>query len=216
MQVKEWDLQSKLATGKLAPVYFIGGDEALLVQEACDHVIAAATAAGYLERTVIHVDASYRWTDLLADASSMSLFSSQRLLDVRVAGGKIDRDASEVLREYCAQPPEDTVLLIRSARDSKHRKSAWYKAIDKLGVTVTIYEIGPAGMPKWLQGRVRDAGLQLRDDALQYLSERVEGNLLAAVQEVQKLKLLDLPAPITLESLMDATEDASNYGVFDV
>ena len=216
MQVKAWDLKSRLA-GKLAPVYLVSGDEPLLVQEACDLIIAACHGAGYVERSVVHVESGYRWADLLADASAMSLFSSQRLLDLRIVGNKFDREASEVLREYVTEPPADTVLLIRSTRlDGRQRKSAWYKALDKIGVMVPIYEVTPAEMPRWLSSRLRDAGLQLQDDAVRYLAERVEGNLLAAVQEVQKLALLDLPAPISLESLMDATEDASSYGVFDL
>lgn len=217
MQIKLWDLESRLATGSLAPIYFISGDEPLLLQEACDQVIAAATAAGYDERSVIHADSGYRWADLTADASSMSLFASLRLLDVRVAGNKFDREASEVLREYVAQPPADTLLLIRATRlEGRQRQSAWYKALDKAGVMVPVYEVPPAEMPRWLANRLRVAGLQLQPEALAYLAERVEGNLLAAVQEVAKLALLDLPAPITLEALMGATEDAASYGVFDL
>ena len=216
MQVKSWDLESRLA-GQLAPVYLVSGDEPLLVQEACDAIIAAATAAGYSERSLIHADAGYRWNDLLQDASSMSLFASQRLLDVRVAGNKFDREASEVLRAFVADPPADTLLLLRAARlEGRQRQSAWYKALDRIGVMVPVYEVTPAEMPRWLSGRLRQAGLQLDKEALAYLAQRVEGNLLAAVQEVQKLVLLELPAPISLQSLMAATEDAASYGVFDL
>ncbi|MGI9324351.1 MAG: DNA polymerase III subunit delta [Pseudomonadales bacterium] len=216
MQIKVHDLGSKLA-GTLAPCYLVSGDEPLLVQEACDLILAAASGAGFDERTLIHADTGYRWNDLLQDAASMSLFASQRVLDLRVAGNKFDREASEVLRAFADAPPADTVLLIRSARlEGRQRQSAWYKALDKIGVLVPIYAVSPAEMPRWLRARLQQANLRLEPEALRYLSERLEGNLLAAVQEIAKLSLLELSSPITLEALLDATEDAASYGVFDL
>ena len=215
-QIKAADLTAVLKR-KLMPCYLISGDEPLLVQEACDEVLAAARAAGFSERSIIYAEGSYRWDDLLHDVASMSLFSSRRVLDVRVSGNKFDREASEVLRQYAQQPPEDVLLLLRSSRlESTQRQSAWYKALEKIGVLVPIYVISPAEMPGWLRSRLRQANLKLDTDALQHFTERVEGNLLAATQEIQKLCLLDLPEPISLEALLRVSEDASSYQVFDL
>ena len=122
MQVKPEALSRQLA-GSLAPVYLISGDETLLVEEACDAVLAAARAQGYSERSVLHVDAGFKWHDLLQDAASMSLFAERRIIDVRNPGAKFDKDASEILREYCQAPADDTLLLIRCTRLDPRQKN---------------------------------------------------------------------------------------------
>ena len=214
MQVKPADLGSHLAS-KLASIYFVSGDETLLVAEACDAVIAAARSQGFGERSVLYVDSGFKWNDVLQDLLSMSLFSEHRIVDVRVAGNKFDKEASEVLREYTAQPVNDTLLLIRCERlDPRQRSSAWFKALDKTGVIVLIWPVSAAEMPRWLSRRLVDAGIKLDKEALQYLSQRVEGNLLAAVQEIEKLKLAALAEPIDVSSLTSVLEDAARYDTF--
>ena len=214
MQVKPADLGSHLAS-KLASIYFVSGDETLLVEEACDAVVAAARSQGFGERAVLYVDSGFKWNDVLQDLLSMSLFSERRIVDVRVAGNKFDKEASEVLREYSAQPVNDTLLLIRCERlDPRQRSSAWFKALDKTGVIVLIWPVSAAEMPRWLSRRLVDAGIKLDKEALQYLSQRVEGNLLAAVQEIEKLKLAALPEPIDVSSLTSVLEDAARYDTF--
>lgn len=216
MQLRAGDLAGHLR-GSLANAYLIFGDDALLVEEACDAVLHAAREAGYTERSVLHVDASFNWNDVIQDAASMSLFAERRIIDVRVPGGKFDRDASEVLRRYAEHPAGDTLLLIRTIRlDGKQRKSAWFKALDKLGVVVPIWPVTEKDLPRWLSGRLRAAGLRFDDEALAALCDRVEGNLLAAVQEIEKLKLADLPSPVTARALLEVLEDSARYGVFDL
>jgi DNA polymerase-3 subunit delta len=216
MQVKLADLENRLGAG-LAPVYLVAGDETLLVQEACDAIIAAAQAQGFSERSVLHVETGFRWNDILQDAASMSLFAERRIIDVRVRGNKFDREASETLRSYADHPAEDTLLLIRAGRlDAKQKSTAWFKALDGLGVISQVWPIGAAELPRWLGGRLRAAGLSLAPDALAFLSQQVEGNLLAAVQEIEKLKLAGLDQPISVDALMSVMEDSAHYDAFEL
>lgn len=210
------DLPGHLA-GRLAPVYFITGDETLLVEEAAEAVLAAAWANGFSERSVLHAEGSFSWHELAADAASLSLFAERKILDLRNPGAKFDKDASEVLRAYCARPPEDNLLLIRSPRiDGRQKSAAWFKAIDQAGVIVQVWPVGAAELPRWLKARAARAGLALEADALAYLAERVEGNLLAAVQEVEKLKLAGLAQPVTLAELTAVLEDSARYDTFEL
>ena len=166
MQAKLADLTRHLRSG-LAPAYLVSGDETLLVQEACDAVLAAAREQGYTERSILHAEAGFNWNDVLQDASSLSLFADRRVVDVRVPGGTFDRDASEALRTSAAHPPADTLLLVRTVRlDPRQRQSAWFKALDTLGVVVLVWPIGPAELPRWLEGRLRAAELRLDRAAL--------------------------------------------------
>ena len=216
MQVKQHDLASQLQ-GRLAPIYLISGDEPLLVQEACDAVLRAATAAGFAERERLFVDAQFSWSTLLEATASLSLFASQRVFDVRMTAAKFDKSASEVLRDYAASPPEDTLLLLRAPKlDGKQKNTAWFKALDSAGVIVQIWPVGARELPRWLRGRAKDRGLELSTEALNQLAAAVEGNLLAAVQELDKLRLLELPQPIEAEALLAAIGDAATFEVFDL
>jgi len=216
LQVKAEALPGSLKRG-LAPIYLISGDETLLVEEACDAVIAAATQQGFSERSVLHADANFRWHDVTQDAASMSLFATQRIIDLRVPGGKFDREASEVLRAYANNPSADNLLLIRTSRlDPKQRSAAWFRALDKAGVVVLVWPISAAQLPRWLESRLQTGGVRLERDALIYFSERVEGNLLAAIQEIGKLKLAGLPQPIDVETLVGVLEDSAHYDTFEL
>lgn len=216
MPLKLQDLASHLQ-GELAPIYLVSGDETLLVQEACDAIVAAARAAGYDEKSVLHAEPGFRWNDVVQDAASLSLFAERRIIDVRVAGNKFDRQASEVLREYARQPSPDTVLLIRSARlESRQRSSAWFKALDAAGAVLLVWPIGVNELPRWLNARLRAAELTLEPQALTHLAQQVEGNLLAAVQEIAKLKLAQLPQPISAEALAGVMEDSAHYDAFEL
>ncbi|HEY5645837.1 MAG TPA: DNA polymerase III subunit delta [Pseudomonadales bacterium] len=216
MQVKAQDLPARL-TGALAPVYFISGDETLLVEEAADAILETARAAGFSERTVLHAEGSFDWHTLLAEGASMSLFADRKILDVRNPAGAFDKGASEALRAYCDRPPEDTLLLLRSGRiDGRQKSSAWFKALDAAGVVIQIWPIGLAELPRWLQGRLSRAGISLAPEALTYLAERVEGNLLAAVQEIEKLRLANLAQPVSLAALGEVLEDSAHYDVFEL
>ncbi|MCZ6711820.1 MAG: DNA polymerase III subunit delta, partial [Gammaproteobacteria bacterium] len=216
MQVRLGELDARLAS-QLAPAYFVSGDEVLLVQEACDAIVAEAERQGFSERSVQYVETGFRWDDILQDAASMSLFAERRIIDVRAPANKFDRVASETLRSYADAPSDDILLLIRTGRlDAKQRSTAWFKALDKLGVMVLIWPVDSVELPKWLGGRLRAAGLQLAPEAVTYLCEQVEGNLLAAVQEIEKLKLANLEQPISAEALMQVMEDSAHYDAFEL
>ena len=216
LQLKLAALGRDLERG-LKPVYFISGDETLLVEEACDDVLAAARANGFEERSVLHAEAGFRWHDVTQDAASMSLFASRRVIDLRVPGAKFDREASEVLRAYAAAPLPDTLLLIRAGRlEPRQRSSAWFKALEQCGVVVLVWPISAAELPRWLESRLRAAGLRLEAGALSAFAERVEGNLLAAVQEIGKLKLAAPTQPVATDTLLEVLEDAAHYDTFEL
>ncbi len=202
----------------LAAVYLVTGNEPLLVQECCDDIIAAARAAGHDEWERVDVASGFDWESLRELAGAQSLFASRRVLDLRLASAnQLDRAASTALRDYLQAPFDDLIVLIRVEQlDGRKRQSAWFKAIDKQGVVVQIWPLGPSQLGRWLQARCRKAGLQLQPDALNYLAGRVEGNLLAAVQEIEKLRLLELPQPLTAAAVRDAVVDASHYDSFDL
>lgn len=216
MQLKGTDLAGQLARG-LAPVYFISGDETLLVEEAAEAVLAAARDAGFTERSVLYAEGSFKWHELLHDAASMSLFAERKVLDVRNPSAKFDREASDTLRAYCEAPAEDNLLLLRSSRiDGRQKNSAWFKALDSTGVVVQLWPIGAHELPRWLESRLQRAELSLSREAVLFLAEKTEGNLLAAVQEVEKLRLSDLPQPIDLALLTEFLEDAAHYDTFEL
>ena len=216
MQVKPAALARHLG-GTLAPIYLISGEETLLVEEACDAIIAAAQAAGFTERSVQHVESGFRWNDLLQDAANLSLFASRRIIDVRTPVGRLDREASDVLRTYVNKPPEDTLVMLRTGGlDKRKRSSAWFKAIEKTGVVVLIWPVRAVELPNWLEARLKRSGLLMEKSALRFFAERVEGNLLAAVQEISALKLAGLPQPIDVDSLVSVLADSAHYDTFEL
>jgi len=216
MPLRAGDLAARLSR-ELAPIYLVAGDDPLRVQEAGDAVAAAARQQGFEERSLHYVEPGFDWQALQSDAASLSLFASRRLLDVRVPSAKFDRDASAVLRAYAEAPPADTLLLIRSGRlDAGQRKSAWFKALDRVGVVVLIWPLEPRELPGWLQQRLVAAGLEMTREAVDYFAERIEGNLLAAVQEIEKLRLLELASPIELAVLQKSLGDAAHYDAFEL
>ena len=216
MQIKPHELTSHLE-GHLAPVYLICGDEPLIVEESCDAVIAAARRQGFTERSVHYVEPGFKWHDLANDAASLSLFADKKILDVRVPAKKFDRDGSDAIREWIDRSDGEQLLLLRSERlDARQRKSAWFKAIDQAGVISLNWAMSAQELPRWLNGRARGLGLQLDNDAAVYLMERVEGNLLAAAQELDMLALLDSGQSVDVETLAKQLEDASRYNVFDL
>ena len=202
---------------KLLPIYLICGDDPLLLEEACDSVVAAAKTAGFTEREILFAESGFKWAALNQSAHSMSLFAERKIIDLRVPNGKFDREASEVLRAYVEHLHEDNLLLIRSPRlDKRQRSSAWFKALDAVGGTLMIWDLSQREFDGWLSSRLRREGLQLEAGAVKALKFRVEGNLLAAAQEIQKLKLMQLAQPIGLDELNQALADSSQFDVFEL
>ncbi|MDQ7016926.1 MAG: DNA polymerase III subunit delta [Gammaproteobacteria bacterium] len=199
----------------IAPIYLIYGDEPLQMREAVDAVRARVRAEGYLEREVLDVTPEFRWDQLQSSADSLSLFSSRRLLDLRLPSGKPGAQGSQALRDYAQRPPEDAVLLISCGKlDKSALKGAWFKALDALGVTVAVREIPRAQLPQWLNRRLLARGLHFSEEAVALLVERVQGNLLAAMQEVEKLELLHGKGNISAEQVEQAVADSARFSLY--
>ncbi len=203
---------------KLLPVYLVSGDEPLLLQECCDQIRQKARAENCNEREIIEGGVSnFNWQDILHSASNMSLFADRKLIELRLPSGKPGAEGSKALCEYLDIASGDDVLLIVSGKiDKQSTNSKWYKALDKAGVTVQVWPVDAKNLPRWLQQRVRNAGMSIDDDALRLLCERLEGNLLAAVQEVEKLKLLAEDSTITTKTVTDAVSNNARYNLFDM
>lgn len=200
----------------LAPVYLVSGDEPLLVQEACDEIRAAARAAGYEERLSFQADNALNWNQVGDELGAMSLFASKRRIEIHFPTGKLG-DGRNLLEQVLAAPPEDIILLLSSARlDAAETKRKWYKLLQGCGVHVTLWPIEPDKFPAWLQQRAKSKGLQLTRGALDMLSERLEGNLLAASQELDRLQLLSPAQTVDEEIVAEAVLNSARFNIFDL
>jgi DNA polymerase-3 subunit delta len=208
------NLATHLRQGRLAPAYLLAGDEDLLVGEAADALRAAAREAGYSQREVHFPQRADDWSDLLAAGRSMSLFGDRRLLEVRF-NGKAGKDGSAALARIADTAGDDTLLLVITPRLEKATQSAaWVTAIEGRGVFLPIYEIGARQLEAWLEARCRRAGLDATADALALLAARVEGNLLAAQQEIEKLRLLLPAGRVDAAAILEAVAPSARYDVF--
>ncbi len=216
MKLKPEQLGGQLGRS-LAPVYLISGDEILLVQEACDQVRAAARQQGFSERELHHADNNLDWRRLYEDVQSGSLFAERKIIELHFPTGKFPDSALKFISDFCERPSEDNLLLIRSSRlDKKALSSKWAKAVDELGVIVQIWPVEAAQLPRWIEQRLQQKGMTIDPDALQLLTERVEGNLLAAQQEIEKLHILSDQTHLTLEEVNRCVVDSSRYSLFDL
>ena len=216
MNLKLDALDAHLAK-KLAPLYVIHGDEHLLAIEAADKIRAAARAAGYAERDVLDVDRFFRWSRLVESGQSLSLFGDRKLIDVRIPGGKPGKEGSVALQAHAksASKSTDTVTLLtlpRLERESKN--SAWFGALETAGVVIEAPLVDRARLPSWIAERLAVQGQSADREALTFIADRVEGNLLAAHQEVQKLALLHPRGKLDFDDVRDAVLDVARYDVF--
>jgi len=214
MQVKAENLAQQLKKG-LAPIYLIYGDELLLVQETADAIRAAARAQDFSEREVFTVDREFDWNQLIESSNNLSLFAERRILEVRMPTGKPGDAGGKALREYASRPAEDTLLLIVSGKlDAQQRKSKWVTDLEAAGVGIPIWPVSPQQLPQWIQARMQSRGLRPTSEAAQLLAERVEGNLLACAQEIDKLKLLLGDGSVDVAAVTAAVADSARFDVF--
>ncbi|MBO4121621.1 DNA polymerase III subunit delta [Cupriavidus gilardii] len=204
----------------LAPLYVVHGDEHLLVLEAVDRLRQAAREAGYSERDVLVSERGFQWSQLLEAQQSMSLFGDRKIVELRIPSGKPGKEGGEVLRAVAAQPSPDVVMLITLPRlDFAASKSAWFQALDGAGVSIKVDSVDRSRLPAWvgerlaLQNQRVEAGEPGRR-ALQFIADKVEGNLLAAHQEIQKLGLLYPAGVLTFDQVHDAVLNVARYDVF--
>ena len=205
-------------TRQLAPVYLVTGDEPLQLQECCDLVRREARSQGCTDREVIDAGGSgFDWQEILHSASSMSLFAERKLIELRLPSGKPGAEGSKALCEYLEIASGDDVLLIVAGKiDKQSTNSKWFKALDKAGVVVQVWPVDARHLPRWVRQRVSAAGMSIDDEALQLLCDRIEGNLLAASQEVEKLKLLANDSQISARAVLDSVSDNARYSVFEL
>ncbi|MFA7592528.1 MAG: DNA polymerase III subunit delta [Thiohalobacteraceae bacterium] len=214
MQLKPEQLAQHLQK-HLAPVYLIHGDELLLVQEAADAIRAAARARDYADREVLTVERDFDWNRLTEASNNLSLFAERRILEVRLPTGKPGDAGGKALRAYAARPAEDTLLLIISGKlDAQQRKSKWVTDLEAAGVGVPVWPVDARALPAWIRARMRAAGLQPTPAAVDLLAERIEGNLLACAQEIDKLALLVGEGPVDAAAVTAAVADSARFDVF--
>jgi DNA polymerase III subunit delta len=186
----------------------------LLALEACDHIRKRCHDEGYSEREVLSVEAGFDWSRLALSGNSLSLFATRRLLELRIQG-KAGNDGAEALRRYAQDLPPDTVTLISLPKlDRSQQSSAWFDALDATGVVVAANPVTLARLPRWIASRLALQHQEVDEQTLGFLVSRVEGNLLAAHQEIQKLALLFPPGRLDLEQVKDAVLDVARYDVF--
>ena len=220
MQLRPDQLPTALARG-VRPLYTVHGDEPLLAQEAGDLVRAAARAAGYTERKVFSVSgAHFDWSGLLGAAQAMSLFAERQLIEVRIPGGKPGKEGSEALQRYCETLSDDVVTIVHLPRlDRQQQGSAWFAALDSAGVSVRVDPVERKALPQWIAQRLAAQGQRVQDgdagaQTLAFFADRVEGNLLAAHQELQKIALLYPQGELGFEQIEAAVLNVARYDVF--
>lgn len=200
----------------LLPAYLVTGDEHLLRQEATDTLRYAATQQGFLERERFYSDIGIPWGDVLANAQSLGLFAEKKWLELHFHSNKIDKKDQEAIQELVAIIGDDTRLLITAPKcDAKTLRGSGFKSIEEQGALVQVWPISSVQLPRWLQERLKQAGFMIDRDALSLLSARVEGNLLAAQQEIWKLQLLLPPnTRITQTILEETVNNNARYSLF--
>ncbi|WP_269531576.1 DNA polymerase III subunit delta [Chitinimonas sp. BJYL2] len=214
MQIRPADLPARLK-GALAPLYVVHGEEALLVLEAAQAVRDAARAAGILEREVLTVESGFKWHELAAAGQAISLFAERKLIDLRIPNGKPGTEGGEALQQYAANPSPDNILLIQLPKlDKPQLSSKWFTALESAGVVVQCQTVGRNELPAWIAERLQRQQQRLSSEAMAWLVARVEGNLLAAKQEIDKLALLHPPGELDLTAVTDAVASVARYDVW--
>ncbi|WP_431274907.1 DNA polymerase III subunit delta [Variovorax ureilyticus] len=222
MQLAPAQLAAHLAKG-VAPLYVIHGDEALLAQEAADAIRAAARAQGYTERSAYTVaGAHFDWSAVLAAGGSLSLFAERQIVEIRIPSGKPGKDGSVALQQIAeaAQGNDSTLTMVMLPRlDKATRTGAWFGALEGNGVSIQVDTVERAALPQWIAQRLAQQGQRVKPGqegqrTLQFFADRVEGNLLAAHQEIQKLALLHPEGELSWEQVEAAVNNVARYDVF--
>jgi len=214
MQLRPEALDGHLAKG-LAPLYVITSDEHLLALEAADKIRRAARAHGYSERDVLSVERNFKWGELLAANQALSLFGDKKLIELRIPGGKPGKDGSAALQNYAKDLNPDNLTLITLPKlDWQTAKSAWVTNLQQAAVYVEIPTVERSQLPGWIGTRLAAQNQSAERQSLDFIADRVEGNLLAAHQEIQKLGLLHPPGKLTHEQVIDAVLNVARYDVF--
>ena len=216
MELTPERLPAQLASEPLRPAYLVAGQEPLRALEACDAIRATARAQGVSEREVFEAEGNREpdWDGLEASFRAPGLFSARRLIELRLPTGKAGKSGAAAILEFCADPPADVTLLVSTGEWSRAHEGKWSEALARIGIVVKATPIKPHELPDWIERRLRSKGLRADRDAVQRLAERVEGNLLAAAQEVDKLALLADGGSIDAARMDALVADAARFDVF--
>jgi len=200
-----------------APVYLLHGDEPYQIMQLGDRLREHAKASGYDERQVLIANEDADWAAFREAADSMSLFAEKRLIELRLPTGKPGKKGSEVLKQYCANPASDVLLVISSAKlDRGGSSSAWFKAIDKVGATIAVWPVEAAKLGRWIQDQLAKHSLIANNEVAALIAERVEGNMLAAAQEVERLALLFPAGELAADDVLSAVANSARYSIGDL
>ena len=214
MKISPEALSGQLQSG-LKPIYIVSGDEHLLVQEACSLIRESATTAGHSERLIFNIDGDAKWLEFNDAASALSLFASQRILEVRIGSAKPSEAGKKALVQYAQNPaPSDVLLVVTAKLEKRVLSSAWFKALDEVGSHVPIWPIPRPQFPRWIEQRLKNAGMRAEREAVILLADLVDGNLLAAAQEIEKLKLTLSEKNLTADDVRASVADSSRYNLF--
>ena len=216
MRIDSEQLSQHLQRG-LKSLYLIYGEELLLALEAADRVRAKALEQGFAERRVLIAESGFDWDELAMVSNSLSLFAPKRVVDLRIPTGKPGKEGSDALQQLAASLPADTVVLITlPGIDRQAQTSKWFTALDSAGVSVHAAAVKRERLGQWLGGRLAQQGQQADAQTIDFLVDRVEGNLMAAHQEVQKLALLFPPGPLPGDEVRNAVVDVARFNVFEI
>ena len=214
MALSQAQFEQRLTREPLPAVILLASSEPLLLLEAADAVRARAREQGHDERSVFEVDAGFDWSEVVTGASSLSLFASRRLLDVRLPTGRPGKEGAEVLAGFARNPVPDVVLLVQAAQWSRAHETAWVKTLDQAGWFVPMWPVRAHEFPRWIGRRLASRGLRADAAAVAVLAERVEGNLLAAAQEIDKLALLQPGGSLDAAGMRALVADSSRHDMF--
>jgi DNA polymerase-3 subunit delta len=209
-------LRNHLA-GEPARAYLVSGDEALLVGEAADAIRARIRRAGFEEREVHFIERVADWEGVRASSNNLSLFGSRKLIELRLPSGKPGTGGAKAITELLEDPnPDNVYLMITGKLEGEQRNSAWVKAFDEAGAVLQIWPVEVARLPQWLRSRAAALELELDDAAVQFIVDRTEGNLLAAQQELEKLKLLSAERKVDLAAVQASLGNHARFDVFQL
>lgn len=221
MKIKPEQLTRTLASNSL-PLYWLSGDEPLLMQESADLIRASYRDNGFSEREVFNVDKSFNWSTFSQATGNLSLFSDRKIIELRLSNAKLDEPGKKAIQHYLDDLNPDYLILISGPRlDAATLKTKWFSQIESKGALIQIWPINRENLAPWLEQRLRRDGIQADMEAVRLLADKVEGNLLAAMQEIEKLKLLaggEPGSPIKLDAktVMQVVADSSRYNVYQL
>ncbi|MDJ0759813.1 MAG: DNA polymerase III subunit delta [Woeseiaceae bacterium] len=214
MKLQANQLSSHLKSS-LAPCYLVSGDEPLLVDETLDALRQGARAAGFVDRDVQVASAGFDWQQLFESGANLSLFSERRIIELRLPTGKPGVKGSKAIVDMLDQLDHELMLIVITPKlDRSSANSKWVKALAAKGVHIPVWPIDVRELPAWISGRLRQSGLEADRGAVRMIAERVEGNLLAAHQEVEKLRLILGEGSVTADDVSKAVADSSRFDVF--